>query len=710
MPADIPPRQYVTAHLLIYQVLAAVVTLLVAVLHPYGRPVDEMSQLHIAPLYGWLFFQSWVLCAPGTLVGVTVAVLHPRSGAFVGGLLISCVPLLVLGDILTFNWIGERLLSKTTLHILTALLPGLLQYATGGLILAGSLIVLTAFILLLLAWSLAARIARSLEPLESGMHRAAAVVVAALILLGLLAIPASRWSRTLAEMHEYSDRHPLCAALVVGYRGTGVAPPQGDDLIHSKLTALCFAESVYEQSRRFDEIHATGKATNRRNVLVVVVESWRHEMVDPQIMPNVYDFSQDAMWCRMHFSAGNSTSTSMFSMFNGLESIWFERLRERSPLLPRLFSQAGYETAFFGGDDSWHLFHMDGFVNASWFDEFQIQPLQWLRGDRKFIEQTQRFLQGDTIDPAGTAPRLAVLYLTGTHFDYHSDPVDRVFQPAAGDGLTAPYPRSERDKVWNRYKNSMRTADKILAPLLQRDWVVVLVGDHGEAFHEDGCCSHGVRVSRYQNMTPALIYVPGSDPAEITSPTTHADLLPTLLAATGIPTSDPDLFTGIDVASPQRDDPRSFLTRNYVVDEGVLIGPWTADPSQPFGYRVFFSISQWQAAAANPVGEDGLEYAPTTDQSGFETTADDQLRQWSAERFPDSTPCWDQENIELIAQHLASPLAEVRLEALSAAMQMKSSHGDSLRRMVQQATRDPNRRVRDRAQAAFIELQRRAQD
>jgi arylsulfatase A-like enzyme len=66
--------------------------------------------------------------------------------------------------------------------------------------------------------------------------------------------------------------------------------------------------------------------------------------------------------------------------------------------------------------------------------------------------------------------------------------------------------------------------------------IIIIVGDHGEAFNQhNGNWVHS-RASYNENyMVPALIYQPGIfTPRRITVPTTHADILPTLLDATGI--------------------------------------------------------------------------------------------------------------------------------------------------------------------------------
>jgi membrane-anchored protein YejM (alkaline phosphatase superfamily) len=113
--------------------------------------------------------------------------------------------------------------------------------------------------------------------------------------------------------------------------------------------------------------------------------------------------------------------------------------------------------------------------------------------------------------------------------------MDQKNQPAAPDHYPIPYPTSLRDQVCNRYLNSARSVDRILADLLDPQRVTIMVGDHGESFLEDGCQGHGIRISRVQNRTPAVVYWPGCEPKSIDAPTMHADVLPTLASACRLP-------------------------------------------------------------------------------------------------------------------------------------------------------------------------------
>jgi hypothetical protein len=166
-----------------------------------------------------------------------------------------------------------------------------------------------------------------------------------------------------------------------------------------------------------------------------------------------------------------------------------------------------------------------------------------------------------------------------------------------------------RDTVWNRYRNSARTVDRLLKALLQRDCIIVAVGDHGEAFLEDGTIGHGIRLSRFQNMTPAVLYCPGESPQVIQQPTCHADIFPTLLSFLKVKLTDPQAIDGVSLtrATNTQLAARRFCVRNYLGDDYGLIGPWTSDSTKPFAYRFTASIRTESATPLNAIDDSGRD-------------------------------------------------------------------------------------------------------
>jgi len=81
---------------------------------------------------------------------------------------------------------------------------------------------------------------------------------------------------------------------------------------------------------------------------------------------------------------------------------------------------------------------------------------------------------------------------------------------------------------------------------------VILTGDHGESLFDDGTLAHASRLSEIQTRVPFVLVGPGVPRGRVVDrPTTHLDVLPTLLRLLGVPSSSG--FSGRDLlAEPPR--------------------------------------------------------------------------------------------------------------------------------------------------------------
>src|SRR5262249_54366140 len=101
----------------------------------------------------------------------------------------------------------------------------------------------------------------------------------------------------------------------------------------------------------------------------------------------------------------------------------------------------------------------------------------------------------------------------------------------------------EFEQYW--YDGSIRGMDAETARLgeqlgalgLDRRTLVVFTSDHGEEFLEHGRMFHGQTVYGEQNNVPLILWQPGRVPAgrEVTETVRTIDIMPTLLAASGLP-------------------------------------------------------------------------------------------------------------------------------------------------------------------------------
>jgi arylsulfatase A-like enzyme len=145
--------------------------------------------------------------------------------------------------------------------------------------------------------------------------------------------------------------------------------------------------------------------------------------------------------------------------------------------------------------------------------------------------------------------------LLNLHQPYYSDPEDRKFSDANVPKVVADkrlleleLSESHRVSLNNQYDNSIVNFDKNLSDLLAKmrqnkileQSVVMVTGDHGEAFGEHGTFYHGTTVYDEQIKVPLLVRVGSKLPklrraleANRETVATGVDLSPTILALAG---------------------------------------------------------------------------------------------------------------------------------------------------------------------------------
>ena len=85
------------------------------------------------------------------------------------------------------------------------------------------------------------------------------------------------------------------------------------------------------------------------NIVWLVAESLRDDMLDPEIMPATWDFAQRCSWFKNHYSSGNGTRMGIFGMFYGLYgNYWFSFLEnQRGPLIMDIMIKRHYQFDMF---------------------------------------------------------------------------------------------------------------------------------------------------------------------------------------------------------------------------------------------------------------------------------------------------------------------------------------------------------------------------
>ncbi|WP_186774656.1 sulfatase-like hydrolase/transferase [Allorhodopirellula solitaria] len=596
------------------------------VLHPLGAPLSSLGLGEMV----WIGAQCVLLQFVPLSIAVAWSVRRPAVAAKYGPYLFVGVPIGFAVDVVVFRSSGMHFFSADFAELARNHLPRLMAFFSWGMLVP--LLAIGGYVGIGLVLSKhCGRLAVRNEQVNRVCHA---------ISWGLLVIAACgavRWLtfdpiERMAVQQAHATRHPFYA---VPWSGAPMAASAGgidhDRSIVKPVEPFTFDRNRFAgqvsgriQQMRMNvvvETDSDGPPDARPDILIVVCESLRSEMLAPDVMPHTFAAAQSGWWLKQHFSGGNATSLGMFSLVSGLESIWFYRSQVRfAPALNRLFRQAGYELGFFAGHDDWRAFQMDAFLSPEQFDRYEIEPMDWLESDRRSIARVKRFLRNRDLRPLAS-PRLAILFLYSTHMPFAVDDAQAMDQPSASADYPIPFPESWRESVWNRYRNAARTLDAELAGLFHEEAVVVLVGDHGESFLDDGTVGHGTKLSHAQTQTAAMVTGPGVPSRPIHARTMHADILPTLLAIAGIDVSMPDQFDGVDLGAATEETLRSriFSISNLVGRNLVLLPPAERRSRDGWGTRVEFSLLDNTIQPHGKIDRNGDPIGPPDE---------DRLRDW----------------------------------------------------------------------------------
>ena len=123
--------------------------------------------------------------------------------------------------------------------------------------------------------------------------------------------------------------------------------------------------------------------------------------------------------------------------------------------------------------------------------------------------------------------------MISSHFDYDYPKEYERHRPVVERNRSGNDSLPNRSRLLNRYRNSLAFLDDEIANLIaQLDPsrnIIVVTGDHGESFMEDGVFTHNSRGSDAQTHVPLAMVGPGVPRLTVAGFTRHADLVPTLL-------------------------------------------------------------------------------------------------------------------------------------------------------------------------------------
>lgn len=298
------------------------------------------------------------------------------------------------------------------------------------------------------------------------------------------------------------------------------------------------------------------------NVLVVVVESLRHDVLDPRVMPNTWRYAQDAQWFGNHYSSGNATRFGLFGLMYGLPGGYWQAMlaEQRGPVMIDRMKRDGYRMHIYGSAPLYSP-EFDRTVFSQVRERIVNAPstLKSADRDRHVIER----LQADIRSHRAGDRFFGFVFLDSPHAPYHLPRGFRPpFEPMADDvNFLNLGPDHDPAPEFNRYRAAVHYSDQLIGQLLQTlaksplasDTVVLITGDHGEEFNDlqQNYWGHNGNFSDYQLRTPFVLHWPGKPARRERAITSHEDFVPTVMRhALGCQTDSTEYATGLDLFGP----------------------------------------------------------------------------------------------------------------------------------------------------------------
>jgi uncharacterized protein len=295
-----------------------------------------------------------------------------------------------------------------------------------------------------------------------------------------------------------------------------------------------------------------GTPESRPDILIVSLESLRADEMSS--MAQLSNFAAKSVVATNHYGGGNCSFLSVFTLLSGLDPMfWSVEETWRAPNGLGAFAKMGYRVVL--RNSAALNFGLVGHLLPK--EQVTVIPASGSSISER-DELTAKWAV-DWVRTSHPTPEMAVVFFDAAHWPYSFDSQSE-FRVGLADTWAL---RARAGEIRNRYHLTQQATDRRLGAVLdaveanagQRPILVVVTGDHGEAFGEHGVFMHGSRVDEEQIRVPLVMRLPGIGHVEVQQRTVHQDVLPTVLHRLGItPVAGPGL--GIDfLSSAQRASP-----------------------------------------------------------------------------------------------------------------------------------------------------------
>lgn len=270
------------------------------------------------------------------------------------------------------------------------------------------------------------------------------------------------------------------------------------------------------------------------NLLIVMLDGLRADMLNDEVMPNLSAFAKQNLNFANHYSSSNDETVGVWSLFYGLPGNYVGSARTEglSPLLIDSLANKNYHFNLVSSDNFQTPIYYQSIFGKHLKKAVTIDALPLWQADAQSVATAIALMQDKAASPWFTYLNLKTIPQYDQNADY-AEP----FQPVLDN--TASLNAETAVKLKNSYQNAVHYTDALLGELINAlkasdefaNTVVIITSNHGMEFNETGTNSWGENsnYSKYQLQVPMVVHWPNQAAQEYSMPSSHLDLVPTLM-------------------------------------------------------------------------------------------------------------------------------------------------------------------------------------
>jgi lipoteichoic acid synthase len=328
-----------------------------------------------------------------------------------------------------------------------------------------------------------------------------------------------------------------------------------------------------------------------KNVIWIVLESTAAQYLDIYqgkygVNPGLTRLKDEALVIRNGYAHSVASHISMVSMLTSTYPwISLKTITTHAPTIglsdiATELQRHGFRTAFFHSSDTRHS-RADRYLARAGFDRVEDYRGRTCT-DGTIVDKTEFYSQATTdgctfrslsdwVESSPDRPFFAMLWTFQQHYPY--------FQTQPGRQFDLPELKGE----WavehkTRYLSAIAEADALIASLVEKlrsrgllsSTLIVISGDHGEAFGAHGSFGHGTNLYDEDVKVPIVMINPNLFPERSTERVTgHIDIAPTILDVLGF--QSPADWQGASLFREKMNEPIFFFSAwtDYVIGNRI---------------------------------------------------------------------------------------------------------------------------------------------